>query len=400
MTLVQRNLHVYNPNTQWGDRLFLASDTNDWTEHVEFFTNEDLFPWWEGKIKYCSKQLMERKKWQYKFYVAKGGDLNNKVWEKIPIDNRISTVYSSIYPQSFVFGVTTNLYCDVCEEYVSGAGVLCSSLLHGMHLDCFIPYICTQLDKKTLPLKCYDCDECLLESTWYTQVDPLLRKRYEKTLKTTKGYALQSCPNADCQFDLFFETATETVPEELKCKICSKQWCTECNRHITSENGFCSVCKSDSKDLLVSIMDATDEIAGTKCPECGLRGQKSSEECTHIHCACDARYCYCCGELADDIDTTSASDDPVDKLFGHNNDWEDNEDSRCPMYLYHYSSIYVDFPDDNEEAQERFHQIRAVHKLRKLKDTSSTQAWDTALALDPALSSAVDSILQVSCERY
>jgi len=292
-----------------------------------------------------------------------------------------------------------DIYCNVCEGLLTGDGVLCHGF-HGIHLDCFTPYISTQIEYRKVPLCCpvTYCCKLLKDDTWRKHMDPTLLKRYEKEEKVAKGYVIQSCPDSCCEFDLFFCNSDEKVPEICECEICNKSWCTECSRNIEENNTYCYICSGDYKDLLSAIVEVTAELGGTKCPECGLRGQKNEYECTHILCPCQTRYCYCCGMNALEVDSTSDSCDPVDLLFGHNNSWEDCDDKRCPMYLYYLSDFYEDFPADDEGAQERFHQIKAANKLRELKKENEDK-WEDALLLDPVLSSAVDFVLTVCAYR-
>eukprot|EP01111_Echinosteliopsis_oligospora_P014970 TRINITY_DN5777_c0_g2_i2.p1 TRINITY_DN5777_c0_g2~~TRINITY_DN5777_c0_g2_i2.p1 ORF type:complete len:360 (+),score=55.82 TRINITY_DN5777_c0_g2_i2:207-1286(+) len=334
------------------------------------------------------------------------GNIHNKIWEHFDdktstnsssTPNFINRISNNIVSQSFVFGVAKELKCGVCDDVISGDDSIMCDVYHVLHFDCFVPYLSTEIESKNVPLECYECYCPLIESTWRKKVDKRLFKRYEKEVKIVKGYTHQSCPNAACLFDLFFDPSNETMPEKCECEICEKTWCTECSRHINDDK--CPICSSHFKDLLISIVDATDELGGTKCPRCGVRGQKPAEDCTHIECPCEEAYCYCCGVSARDVDTDNPDSDSISMLFGHNERWEE-EDSRCPLYLHSFSRFYEGFPDDYDEAaQERFHQIRAAKKLKSLKEENEDDVWEYVLSLDPVLEVAVNSVLHINCTR-
>eukprot|EP01111_Echinosteliopsis_oligospora_P010408 TRINITY_DN3228_c0_g1_i2.p1 TRINITY_DN3228_c0_g1~~TRINITY_DN3228_c0_g1_i2.p1 ORF type:complete len:369 (+),score=56.75 TRINITY_DN3228_c0_g1_i2:125-1231(+) len=353
---------VYMPNTKYGDRLFMAMDNNgnDWNEHIELFTSALSFPWWHGDAHVDLSIFRERKKWQNKCYVAKGGDPNHKLWEDFR-GNREYTYgdLSSEYDLCIMFGVQTIWKCDVCYTVLNERPVLCPNF-HGKHLECFIPYVTVQLEGTKIPLQCTRCSHHISDESWIDRVDEGVVKRYNRVLLVKNGAQCHTCPSASCDFELVLYSDS---PESITCEQCKKQWCTRCNRFFQDENEECLVCYHGLKDVVDCIAQAIDEGAGTRCPTCFLRGQKGEEECTHITCVCGTKYCYCCGVSAECVDTSNEAGDHIDKLYGHNDDWTENPTQRCPMYLSDYSERYEDWPYTDDKIQKKISSSQSPRKI-------------------------------------
>ena len=173
-------------------------------------------------------------------------------------------------------------------------------------------------------------------------------------------------------------------------------------------------------------------FAGTMCPECKNRGQKYLEECTHITCDCGAQFCYCCGGGRDEVDTADPYSSDINRylfeskekekgrkekkkkkreiikrkkreekiliiinrLYGHNEDWETFTSTRCPMWLSDYCTVYCNWPDDAYKSQKKFHEIKAQKKLIEVKSKTPDTHWDRVMELDKGLGRQVDKFLK------
>lgn len=55
-----------------------------------------------------------------------------------------------------------------------------------------------------------------------------------------------------------------------------------------------------------------------------------------------------------------------------------------------------DWPDDQDEAQKKFHKMRASRKLTELKGKAKQCEWDSFLELDESVKSLVEKYLNKS----
>lgn len=63
------------------------------------------------------------------------------------------------------------------------------------------------------------------------------------------------------------------------------------------------------------------------------------------------------------------------------------------MWLSDYSMLYNDWPDDPDEQQKRFHEIKAQKKLNEVKLKTSEWHWKRVLELDKGLNMQVEKFL-------
>ncbi len=84
------------------------------------------------------------------------------------------------------------------------------------------------------------------------------------------------------------------------------------------------------------------------------------DNCTHMSCdQCKGKFCYVCGKKAEELDCNGRIKlkDGSNDLFGHNEDWKEYRDKRCPLYLQQFSEIYSSCPKvDGDAALIWFHE--------------------------------------------
>ena len=143
---------------------------------------------------------------------------------------------------------------------------------------------------------------------------------------------------------------------EVDCPVCRKKICKYCGTEW--KVGNCGHYKADDvfNNHLAILVDILTNSATVCCPKCkriGVKSPDNQHDCTHIHCDCNAIYCYCCEELigreeGDDCTKTG-------KLASEHN----VPLGRCPLYLNR--DYYGNRWKDEEEATAVF-LIEKIHK--------------------------------------
>jgi len=236
------------------------------------------------------------------------------------------------------------------------------------------------------------CQTSILSETWEHSLTPVILVRYEKVKKMLEGSCIE-CPNAQCTFMIPKPDPTTTAAV-LKCPECCAEWCRFCEKQLMEGESICSICNEGLRSVFQDILDAIEEAAGTMCPQCKYRGQKYLEECTHITCDCGAQFCYCCGVGKDEVDTADTVSTDINRLYGHNEEWQMNQNTRCPMWLSDFSMRYSNWPDDPYQQQKKFHQIKAQTKLIAVKSKTPDMHWNRVLELDKSLNMQVEKFLR------
>jgi hypothetical protein len=183
---------------------------------------------------------------------------------------------------------------------------------------------------------------------------------------------------ASCPFCPYFEIRYSSSGANFvhcrgeKCKKCS---CIICKKECPSfSDGF--VTREDSlgnqaalekhfmcaelKAPKLMVEQAIEHGFKIPCPSCHVSGMKDNA-CTHMTCSnCSQVWCYFCGRKESDCN----KEDPAGSIYSHNEDWQDNIGTRCPMFLSSLSETH-DWPVHEDDCLALFHNLRTRCLLQR-----------------------------------
>jgi hypothetical protein len=387
---VQIRVSVWNKDTKWGDSIYLCSDFGQWQRNCELTTTPETFPWWCGVLTLQTDKV-DKHTLEYKFLVWR--DYSYPVWENFTGNRKQLMNVTDELILVNKFGEKSWL-CPLCgTAVVDEKPVVCDKLQHAMHQECFELYIADELNKKNTDVKCMKCLDPLPANSWQPIVNQSICQRYKRVLAENRGATVIRCPMVDCNFEIIFNEDggnSEVVPECAVCGKCDARWCISCDRKVEDD---CKICLSGMKDIAQKIFDALEDAAGVKCPDCQQRGQKLPSECTHITCDCGTVFCYCCGLKGEEVDTSDPyASSSIDRLYGHNDEYQHDE-KRCPMWLVNFGDLITDWPSEVEDAQKKFHKMKATKKLKQVREEIDEWEWEAFMQLDDNVKNLVEKYL-------
>lgn len=264
--------------------------------------------------------------------------------------------------------------CTACLDELDRdhQGIRCSTG-HHLCLDrCAKQFVDKVLEEPLLllPLKCPTCKVALTDDSMMQRVmTPEQLDKYEYHIlhiaaneNNSTGEIFCVCPF--CKYHEY-RKAEEGDILFVYCQepSCNKTSCFVCKLSVDIDNNdelnFHIKCSSMQrlKTEFEKILLSGNTVA---CPKCKLTGMKDYS-CSHICCPnCKTDWCYVCGKSKAQLD----SDDSRNNIYRHFDEWETNR-NRCPMYLRYVRRNNDEFPDDDVEALQKFHECRAKLLLKE-----------------------------------
>ncbi|CAM9545572.1 unnamed protein product, partial [Heterosigma akashiwo] len=192
-----------------------------------------------------------------------------------------------------------------------------------------------------------------------------------------------------CPFCQYFEVRASCLQEMLAGGLlatnaaCQRVSCVHCKKEVIyiPESGVFAEGEEElEQDMMkhikcaeLAVLREQFEDARIKgeqgaCPQCGLNGQKDNA-CTHMRCpSCSQVWCYFCGLKEENVDCDRAAvENGTDVIYAHNIDWQTNP-NRCPWFFHEIHQTDPNWPEDEVACLNKFHKIRAVRELRRLRN--------------------------------
>ncbi|EFA80632.1 hypothetical protein PPL_06215 [Heterostelium album PN500] len=167
---------------------------------------------------------------------------------------------------------------------------------HEFCRECLQKYIVNSIQEKKYPLKC-PCLKCDIEigtTDLEILVDLSIAETfydYAKEKAIDKDNNSFYCLTPDCK-GIYFRV--EGDPFTFDCEICNMQYCLKC-KDIDHGEMTCEQWRIESGQVCDSLFqDYANSQKFKKCPSCTNWVEKI-DGCNHIHCICDHKFCYNCG---------------------------------------------------------------------------------------------------------
>jgi hypothetical protein len=147
---------------------------------------------------------------------------------------------------------------------------------------------------------------------------------------------------------------------KTSCIICKKNCPSSVDGYVSYQESETHALCGELKEAKLMVDQAVERGIKIPCPTCNVSGMKD-DNCTHMTCSnCSEVWCYFCGRKESDCDKA----DPDGTISSHNEGWEDNIGTRCPMYLSSLSETHG-WPEDEDACLELFHNLRARGLLKR-----------------------------------
>jgi hypothetical protein len=178
-------------------------------------------------------------------------------------------------------------------------------------------------------------------------------------VEEAKAEGIITCPF--CEYvEITEKKAGECLVFQCKNMKCHKKTCTICKKEYMPDDDSHLQCL-EMQDIKAELDEAIEKGSKRTCPKCGYSGVKD-EACSHINCPkCKRYFCYVCGLYCDDCPGTYG-----DGGFGeHNENWQEDE-QRCPMYMYEIQGHDERWPGDEVECIAFLHTKLCLQNLKAI----------------------------------